>query len=150
MSAIKKALGAIALLAAGLGVGSGAGFATTMLLGQPSKTAPEKAPKIETTFVEVDEVVAPLVLPDGERLAGYVSFQLALEVADDQADIIAARLPVLRHEINMRAYLKPMASGPDGTLPTLEIFRKVVIEAADVAFGEGAVKSIAIARVNPA
>ena len=154
MSAIKKAMGAIALLLGGSVVGGGAGFATTALLGPPAGTAAdkaaEKAAPIATTFVEVDEVVAPLVLPDGERLAGYVSFQLALEVPEEQAEIVTGRLPVLRHEINMRAYLKPMASGPDGTLPTLEIFRKVVIEAADVAFGKGAVKSVAISRVNPA
>lgn len=150
MSAIKKALGVMALLAGGSVVGGGAGFATTALLGPPAEAAADKTAPIATTFVEVDEVVAPLVLPDGERLAGYVSFRLALEVSQDQVDIVAARVPVLRHEINMRAYLKPMASGPDGTLPTLEIFRKVVMEAADVAFGKGAVKSVAISRVSPA
>lgn len=149
MAAIKKVFGAIALLAAGLGVGSGAGFATTALLGPAAEPGPKKPEKPVTTFVEIDDVVAPLVLPDGERLAGYVSFQLALEVSDENADSVTARLPVLRHEINMRAYRKPMASGPDGTLPTLEIFRKVVSEAADVAFGKGTVKSVAISQVNP-
>lgn len=149
MPAIKQALGAIALLAVGLGVGSGAGFATTTLLGPAAaKQDPEAPAKPATTFVELDDVVAPLVLPDGERLAGYVSFQLALEVPEVSAEMVAARLPVLRHEINMRAYRKPMASGPDGTLPTLEIFRKVVSEAADAAFGKGMVTSVAIARVN--
>ena len=150
MPAIKKALGAIALLAAGLTVGGGAGFGTMTLLGPAAEADPQQQEKPVTTFVEIDDVVAPLVLPDGERLAGYVSFELALEVSEDHAETVTARLPMLRHEINMRAYRKPMASGPDGMLPTLEIFRKVVSEAADVAFGKGIVMSVAISRAKPA
>lgn len=142
----------IALLAGGAGIGSGAAFATDMLLGPAESgtdghTQEDKAP---TTLVAVDDVVAPLVLPDGQRLTGYVSFKLALQVPEDRAEDVTARLPLLLHEINMRTYRKPMASGPDGTLPTLEVFRQIVQEAADVAFDEGTVSAVAIASATPA
>ncbi|MBR0550955.1 hypothetical protein [Stakelama marina] len=151
MPSVKKLLVPLALLAGGIGVGGGAAYATTILLGPPPAAGAAGHEDAEpTTFVDVDNVLAPLVLPDGERLAGYVSFQLALEVPADRADDISARLPLLRHEINMRTYRQPMASGPDGTLPTLEVFRNVVRQAADAAFGKGAVSAIAIAQATPA
>lgn len=152
MPGLKKILMPMALLVAGVGVGSGCAFATVSLLG-PTETATATAtpPAPEPpTFVEVDDVVAPLVLPDGERLAGYVSFQLALQVPEDRAEDVTARVPLLRHEINMRTYRTPMSSGPDGTLPTLEIFRQIVRESADIAFGKGTVTAVAISRATPA
>ena len=150
MPGIKKVIMPLALLAGGVGTGGGAAYATGMLLGPP---APETAgaAKVEpTTLVEVDDVMAPLVLPDGQRLAGYVSFTLALKVPEEKAEDVTARLPMLRHEINMRTYRKPMASGPDGTLPTLEVFRDIVQEAADVAYDKGTVSAVAIASARPA
>lgn len=150
MPGIKKIIMPIVLLAVGAGTGSGAAYATSMLLGPASAetSGPEKAEP--TALVEVDDVMAPLVLPDGQRLAGYVSFQLALQVPESRAEEVSARLPILRHEINMRTYRKPMASGPDGTLPTLEVFREIVQEAADVAFEKGTVSAVAIASARPA
>ncbi|MEL7790494.1 hypothetical protein AAG610_15215 [Citromicrobium bathyomarinum] len=149
MPSIKKMVMPIVLLAGGAGIGSGAAYATTMLLG-PGGSASERSAEDEpTTLVEVDDVMAPLVLPDGQRLAGYVSFQIALQVPEDKAEDVTARLPLLRHEINMRTFRKPMASGPDGTLPTLEIFREIVQEAADVAFEKGTVSAVAIASARP-
>ena len=151
MPGIKKMIMPIALLLGGAGVGGGAAFATNMLLGPaPEGDAAHSAKAVPTTLVEVDNVLAPLVLPDGQRLAGYVSFTLALQVPEDQAEDVTARLPLLRHEINMRTYRKPMASGPDGTLPTLEVFRDIVQEAADVAFDKGTVSTVAIASATPA
>lgn len=143
----KKIFLPIMLLAAGVGVGGGAGYAATIFLGPPNAEAKRTE---ETTFVDVDNVLAPLVLPDGKRLAGYVSFQIALEVPVDHAEDISSRVPLLRHEINMRTYRRPMASGPDGTLPSLEVFRKVVQESSDAVFGKGAVRKIAIASATPA
>lgn len=150
MPGIKQILMPMVLLVAGVGVGSGCAFATVRLLGPPETvTATPPAPE-PPKFVEVDDVVAPLVLPDGERLAGYVSFGLALQVSEDRAEDVTARVPLLRHEINMRTYRTPMSSGPDGTLPTLEIFRQIVRESADVAFGKGTVTTVAISRATPA
>ena len=150
MPSIKKMIMPIVLLAGGVGIGSGAAYGTTMLLGpaEPGGESSEEA--VPTTLVEVNDVMAPLVLPDGQRLAGYVSFEVALEVPEDKAEDVTAHLALLRHEINMRTYRKPMASGPDGTLPTLEIFREIVQEAADAAFEKGTVSAVAIASARPA
>ena len=150
MPSIKKIIMPVLLLAGGAGTGIGGAYGATMFLGPPPAADASSAKAEPTTLVEVDDVMAPLVLPDGQRLAGYVSFQLALQVPEDEAEHIAARLPLLRHEINMRTYRKPMASGPDGTLPTLEVFRDIVQEAADVAFEKGTVTGVAIASARPA
>lgn len=150
MPGIKKIIMPIVLLAVGAGTGSGAAYATSMLLGPASAETSGTEKAEPTALVEVDDVMAPLVLPDGQRLAGYVSFQLALQVPESRAEEVSARLPMLRHEINMRTYRKPMASGPDGTLPTLEVFREIVQEAADVAFEKGTVSAVAIASARPA
>ncbi|AXK44152.1 hypothetical protein DVR09_14730 (plasmid) [Erythrobacter aureus] len=135
------------VLLAGIAVGGASGYIAKQY-GAPIEVATDD--HIETAFVEVDDIVAPLVLPDGKRLAGYVSFKLALEVPLEESEEITSRLPLLLHEINMRTYRKPMASGPDGTLPTLEVFRAVVEESSNVVFGQGAVRTIAIARATPA
>lgn len=150
MPSIKTMIMPIVLLAGGVGIGGGAAYATTMLLGPGDPAGVGSAEEEPTTLVEVDDVMAPLVLPDGQRLAGYVSFQIALQVPEDKADDVTAHLPLLRHEINMRTFRKPMASGPDGTLPTLEVFRQIVQEAADVAYDPGTVSAVAIASARPA
>ncbi len=152
MPGIKKMILPIALLAGGLGVGVGASYATATLLGPVEADFESGVDEQEqpTTLVEVNNVIAPLVLPDGQRLAGYVSFDIALQVPEEQAETVSSHLPLLLHEINMRTYREPMASGPDGTLPTLEIFRQLVLEAAEVAFDKGTVTAVAIASATPA
>ncbi|RDS78695.1 hypothetical protein DL238_12665 [Alteriqipengyuania lutimaris] len=149
---MKQMILPIALLIGGVGVGGGASYATATLLGPAGGSAASSAEDGEaaTTLVEVENVIAPLVLPDGQRLAGYVSFKLALQVPEEEAEDVTAHLPLLLHEINMRTYREPMASGPDGTLPTLEVFRAIVQEAADVAFDKGTVSAVAIASATPA
>ncbi|MXP10455.1 hypothetical protein [Pseudoblastomonas halimionae] len=148
MPNIKKMIMPVVLLASGAGTGVGAAYAAAAILGPIGGENSSRSKG--TTLVEVNDVMAPLVLPDGQRLAGYVSFELALQVPEDQAEDVAARLPLLRHEINMRTYRKPMASGPDGTLPTLEVFRAIVQESADAAFEKGTVSAVAIASARPA
>lgn len=149
MPSIKKILLPVALLAGGIGVGSGAAYATGLLFGaiaQPVTAAPAAGPK---GFVEIENLLAPLVLPDGERVTAYVAFTVALEVPAGRVEEISARTALLRHEINMRTYRTPMASGPDGMLPTLSIFHDVVRESAIAAFGKDAVSRIAIVRAAP-
>ncbi|GAB5349275.1 hypothetical protein [Alteriqipengyuania sp. 357] len=150
MPGIKKIIMPIALLAGGVGIGSGAAYATAMVLGSAEGGGAGGSEAGPTTLVKVEDVIAPLVLPDGQRLAGYVSFQLALQVPEDKADEVSAHIPLLLHEINMRTYRTPMASGPDGTLPTLEVFRQIVQEAADIAFEKGTVSAVAISGARPA
>ncbi len=68
----------------------------------------------------------------------------------DKADYVTARLPLLLHAINMRTFRTPMASGPDGLLPDLETFRRVVMASAPEAFGPGVLRKVAVTKVNPA
>jgi len=148
---MKKILFFVALLVAGLGVGVGAAYATELLLG-PRKPAAAPAPTAtngKPSFVATGKILAPLVGADG-RLAGYESFEVQLNVAEDQSAAVTAKLPLLLHAINMRTYRTPMASGPDGMLPDIEVFRKVVQQAADDAFGKNVVKRAAITSATPA
>ena len=129
---------------AGLGVGGGAAWGTSLLLGPP----PPAEHSTKGAFVPAGKVLAPLVFPDG-RLSGYVSFSLELEVEADTAESVQARLPLLLNAINMRTYKTPMAAGPDGLLPNLGAFRKVVMEAAEESLGKGAVRRAAITEAHP-
>lgn len=144
---MKKMLFLIAVLLAGLGLGGGAAMATAMLLGPKGAAAAhaEAAP----TFVDGGKVLAPLVYADG-RLSGYVQFQIQLQVPEDKAEFVNARLPLLMHAINMRTFRTPMAAGPDGLLPNIDMFRKVVLDSAPEAFGRGVVRKVAVTQATPA
>jgi hypothetical protein len=146
---MKKLLLPIALLPAGLGVGGGAAYATVTLLGpaKPGQAAP--AEEAEPAFVDAGKVLAPLVFADG-RLSGYVQFQIQLEVPADKASAVTARLPLLLHAINMRTFRTPMAAGPDGLLPDVEAFRKVVMASAPEALGKGVLRRVAVTQALPA
>lgn len=139
---MKRLIQILTLVFLGLGVGGGAAYATAGLLGAPE-------PKVaDSAFVPTGPVLAPLVLADG-RLSGYVTFEIQLEVASDQVDFVTARMPLLLHAINIRTFRSPLASGPDGMLPNVEQFRKVVMTATPEAFGEGVVRHAAITHATP-
>ncbi|MEW9854531.1 hypothetical protein [Novosphingobium sp. M1R2S20] len=144
---MKRLFALLALLILGLGVGAGAAYAAVMLLGPPPSAKEKEA--ANSAFVPTGTVLSPLVTKDG-RLAGYVSFEIQLEVPSDKAEFVAARMPLLLHGINLRTFRSPLASGPDGMLPNVEQFRKVVMEAAPEAFGAGVVRHAAITQANPA
>lgn len=148
---MKKILFLLIVLLAGLGLGGGAAFATMLVLGpnHAQKDAPEAADSVKTSFVPTGKVLAPLVFPDG-HLAGYVQFEIQLEVAQDKSEFVTDRLPMLLHAINMRTYRTPMAAGPDGMLPDLETFRKVVLQASQEAFGAPIVRKVAVTAASPA
>jgi hypothetical protein len=146
---MKKILFLLVTLLAGLGLGGGAAYATVMLLGPKPAAAAAAHDEIAPSFVDAGKVLAPLVFPDG-RLSGYVQFQVQLEVPADKAEFVTARMPLLLHAINMRTYRTPMAAGPDGLIPDLETFRKVVMTAAPEAFGAGVLRKVAVTQANPA
>jgi len=146
---MKKILFLFVILLAGLGLGGGAAYATVMLLGPGTSAAGATHYEVEPSFVDAGKILAPLVFADG-RLSGYVQFQVQLEVPADKAEFVAARLPLLLHAINMRTYRTPMAAGPDGLIPDLETFRKVVMAAAPEAFGAGVLRKVAVTQANPA
>lgn len=148
---MKKILFLAIVMLSGLGLGGAAAFGTLVVLGpRPAHAAPAPAAEVETAFVQVDKLLAPLVSPDEGRLTGYVQFQFNLEVPKDKSGEVAKRLPLLLHAINMRTFRTPMAAGKDGLLPSLEQFRKVVEAAAPEAFGAGVVRKVAITQATPA
>jgi hypothetical protein len=145
LAKIGKILMPAAALVGGIAAGGGTAYATVQLLGlHRAKPAAE----IHTVFVPTGRVLAPLVFPDG-RLSGYVSFEVQLEVDAEQSETIKERVPLLLDAINMRTYKTPMASGPDGMLPSLDTFRKVVDEAAREAFGPGVIRKTVVTQASP-
>ena len=142
---MKKILTPVLIGVAGLAVGGGAAYATALLMGPPA----EETPKAETRFISAGKILAPLVLEDGQ-LSGYVSFEVSLEVSVEEGADIEAKLPLLLHAINMRSYRTPLAAGPDGMLPEIGKFRKLVQQAATEAFGPGAVSRVAVTQAAPA
>ena len=141
---MRKLLLLLSVAIAGLGVGSGAAWGTSMFMAPP----PAGDTGGPAAFVPAGKVLAPLVLKDG-RLSGYVSFNLELEVGADQAESVRLGLPLLLNAINMRTYKTPMAAGPDGLLPNLGLFRNVVMQAAEEAYGKGVVRRAAITEASP-
>lgn len=151
---MKKLIFLLLVLIAGAATGGGAGYAAITLLAPSHKAATAAAPAApapaeDPHFVPTGQILAPLVDANG-RLSGYVQFDVQLEVAEDKADFVTARLPLLLHAINMRTYRTPMASGPDGMLPELGTFRKVAEGAASEAFGPGVVRRATITKATPA
>ncbi|MBC9032540.1 hypothetical protein IAG41_09065 [Sphingomonas sp. JC676] len=147
---MKKILFLLIVLLAGLGLGGGAALATMLALGPRHETeAREAADDVKVSFVPTGKVLAPLVFADG-RLAGYVQFDVELEVAQDKSAFVTERLPLLLHAINMRTYRTPMAAAPDGMLPDIEVFRKVVLQAAQEAFGAPIIRKVAVTAASPA
>lgn len=148
---MKKMLFLIVVVLAGLGLGGGAALATLVVLGpRPAQAAKAPAEEVETVFVPVDKLLAPLVSAEDGRLTGYVQFQFNLEVPKDKSSDVTKRLPLLLHAINMRTFKTPLAAGKDGLLPSLDQFRKVVEAAAPEAFGAGVVRKVAITQATPA
>ena len=147
MAKIARILMPAAALVAGLAAGGGTAYATAQYLGLHGgkKAAPEA---VDTVFVPTGPIMAPLVFPDG-RLAGYVSFQVQLEVETGRGEEISERIPLLLDAVNMRTYRTPMASGPDGMLPNLATFHKVLDQAAREAFGPDVVKRSVITQAAP-
>lgn len=140
---MKKILVSTLMLVLGAGVGGAAAYGTGILLGDRIA-----AHRVSTEFVPTGTILAPLVFADG-RLTGYVSFEVQLEVPDDRRADIEQRLPLLLNAVNMRTYRTPMASGPDGMLPSLGAFRKVVLDAATETYGRGVVRRAVVTQARP-
>ncbi len=149
---MKRVLSLLLLLILGVAIGGGAGYGAVLLFAKPSgepKAAATPAAEPPRSFVSSAKILAPLVFPDG-RLAGYVNFDVSLEVAGDKAETVTSKLPLMLHAINMRTWRTPLATGPDGLLANIGGFRDVVRAASTEAFGAGTVKRIAITRAEPA
>ncbi|WP_294258367.1 hypothetical protein [uncultured Sphingomonas sp.] len=148
---MKKLLFLIVALIAGLAAGGGTAYAMVKMLGigAPKQEAKAEEKEEPAKFVPTGKVLVPLVFADG-HLAGYAAMEVQLQVDETKAEFVTQRMPLLLHAINMRTYRTPMAAGPDGMLPDLEGFRKLVDASATEAFGPKVVRKIAVTNANPA
>ncbi len=146
---MKRIMIGFAAVIAGLGVGGAGAWGVSRYF--PHHAGGEKAPagNEPSEFVPTGEILAPLVFADG-RLSGYVTFECQLEVTEGTGEDVGARLPLLLNAVNMRTYRAPLASGPDGLVPGLGAFRRVVMEAAAEVYGKDVVRSVAVTRAAPA
>lgn len=145
---MKRAFTLLAVVAGGLLTGGGASLAVAQL--RPAERAAASEPSDEPPqFVPGGSILVPLVFEDGQ-LAGYASIDVQLQVAAEESEAVAARMPLLLHAINLRTFRTPLAAGPGGQLPDLRAFRRLVAIAADTAFGRGTVRHIAITQARPA
>lgn len=145
---MKRALLLPLALVGGLAIGAGGAFGVSLVA--PKSHAGEKpaVEVVETEFVTTGPVLTPLVFPDG-RFAGYVAIEAQLEVPIADAEPVRLRMPLLLHAINMQTFRTPMATGPDGQIPDLEAYRRIVLGAAPKAFGPGVVRRAAITQARP-
>lgn len=146
---MKKILSLLFLLLLGLGLGGGAAFGVSRLLGPPPSPAEiAEAEKPETSFVPTGAILTPVVTTEGD-LSGYVTFDVQLEVPADKAEDVGSKLPLLLHAINLRAWKTPLAAGPNHLLPDVAQFAKMVEGAAQEALGKGAVTRAIVTEVKP-
>lgn len=147
---MKKLLGLFVLLLLGVGLGGGAAYGVSHLLGPPPdpRTLAKQPAQVETAFVPAGTVLVPVVAGDG-RLSGYAQFDVQLEVPVDKSVEVTGRLPLLLHAINLRAWRTPMAAGPDHVLPDLRAFAALVTQAAHEALGKEAVVHVAVTGARP-
>lgn len=144
-------IGVVAIVA-GLGTGAGGAFLAAKFLPQfahgsggghgPVSRGPGE-------FVPPVQILAPLVFKDG-RLAGYTNFEVQIEVDAGGSDEIGAKMPLLLNAVNLRTYRQPLASGPDGMLPAIAAFRRIVMDAATEVYGKDVVRSVAVTKAQPA
>lgn len=149
---MKTALLVPLLMVGGVALGGGSGLVAERLLGPSAEVLGHPAEPAEPQeeadyhFVPTGPILAPMVTAEGE-LTGYARFEAQLEVPADKAEEVAQHLPLLLHAMNMRTYRAPLASGPEGKLPDLELFRRLLAEASVIAFGKGVVRRVAITNI---
>ena len=148
---MKRMLFLLAMLLGGTATGGGAALGVHSWRGGAEPAGPtEKEREAEPrVFVPTGPVLTPLVFPDGS-LVGYSSIEVQLEVSADDAETVKQRLPLLLHAINLQTFRQPLAAGPDGSLPDLVLFRRLVLSASTHAFGRGTVRQAAITQARPA
>ena len=142
-------------LVGGIVVGGGSAFGVGLIApaGAQRPAAPsdpsDSADPGDFAFVPTGPILVPLVFGDG-RLAGYSSIEVQLRVGSDRIEEVTAKLPLLLHAINLRTYRAPLAAAPDGQIPDLALFRKIVAAAAAQALGKDTVTTVAITQARPA
>ncbi len=141
---MKKILFSGLVLILGVGTGGAAAYATSYIIAEQHARA-DRA----TDFVPTGPILAPLVFADG-RLSGYVLFEAQIEVPSDQSDTVKKQMPLLLDAVNMRTFRTPMASGPDGMVPGVDAFRRVLLDAAIKTYGQAAIRKVVVTQATPA
>jgi hypothetical protein len=147
---MKKILTLLIALILGLGVGGGAAYGVSQVLG-PAPAAgahEEKHEKVETAFIPTGALTVPIVTADGD-LSGYAAFELQLEVPADEVEEVGAQMPLILNAINLRTYRTPMAAGKDKVLPDLDTMAKIVMQASAEAVGKGKVMRAVVMSAKP-
>jgi hypothetical protein len=141
---MRKAIMVAVVMLLGVAIGGGAAYGTVRILGGKPLISLE-SPR---AFLPTGPITAPLVAADG-RLAGYVQFEAQLEVPGDRLAEMRGRLPLLLDAMTMRTFKAPMASGPDGMLPDIDVARRILAEAAGQVYGRDQVSKVVITQASP-
>ncbi|MGK2285908.1 flagellar basal body-associated FliL family protein [Pedomonas sp. V897] len=144
---------ALTLLAAGLiagGGGASAYFLLTGGAGAAAALAPEasETPQAPPAFVSLNRLTVPLVAPGG-ALSGYVNLDLQLEVGEQDADFVKARMPLVRHAINHRLSTTSVADARNPLLLDYDAAETVLRDAANESLGKPVVRTVQITTVLP-
>lgn len=146
---MKQVMIVILCLLAGLGIGAGGTYAYALNFGLGDETGPKRPdPAGENKALAPFKVRAPITFEDG-TLATYAVFKVQLVVKEEAALKAEEEEAKVINAINMRTFKTPLVKGPDGQIPDIESFRKVVAEAGTEALGKGVVANILITDVQP-
>ena len=144
---MKKILIPLLMVIGGILFGAGGGYAAMLFLKPQSGHT--KAAPVVTAFVPAGKILAPIVASDG-KLSGYASFDVSLEVPADKSAEVTEKLPLFLNAVNMRTYRSPMASGPQGVLPDLKVFERVLMDAAGESLAKDGVRRAIVTAAAPA
>jgi hypothetical protein len=144
---MKKILIPLLMVIGGILFGAGGGYAAMLFLKPQAGHA--KAAPVVTAFVPAGKILAPIVASDG-KLSGYANFDVSLEVPVDKSAEVTEKLPLFLDAVNMRTYRAPMASGPQGVLPDLKVFERVLMDAAGESLAKDGVRRAIVTAAAPA
>lgn len=146
---MKQIIVIILCLLVGLGAGAGGTYAYALNFGLGDKQGPDRPdPKGANKVLPPFKVRAPITFEDG-TLATYAVFKVQLVVKEEAAMKAEEEEAMVINAINMRTFKTPLVKGPDGQIPDVEVFRKIVSAAGTEALGKGVVSNILITDVQP-
>lgn len=146
---MRQILTIILCLLAGIGIGGGGTYAYALNFGLGGKPATNRTdPAGDNKVLAPFKIRAPITFEDG-TLATYAVFKVQLVVKAEAAEKAETNEAMVLNAINMRTYKTPLIKGPDGQLPDVETFRKVISEAGSEALGKGVIANILITDVQP-
>lgn len=137
----------LGLMMAGLLTGLGTTAGAYAAMGARVEWVTPAEP-VELVHVEVGKMVLPLVDPDGD-LVGYLAVDAELVLAASDETRVREELPVLQHEINLRAWKAGLAAGRDHMLLKTAEAERLYESAATKVFGRHVVKRVLLTSILP-